>query len=169
MPTSSMKSMSRGGNKTMTHVPPLSRRRLIALAGAGAAGLTLPFGRPALAQGRPVKVGVLLPYSGTYAQLGEAITRAMELYIKQQGGKLAGRDITFVKLDDESEPPKAPELTTKLVQGEKVDVLIGTVHSGVAMGMAKIAREAGVTTLIPNAGVNALTRELCAKNVFRTS
>jgi len=48
-------------------------------------------------------------------------------------------------------------------------VLIGTVHSGVAMGMAKIARETGVTTLIPNAGVNALTRGLCAKNIFRTS
>jgi branched-chain amino acid transport system substrate-binding protein len=147
----------------------LTRRRLIALTGAGAAGLALPFPRPALAQGKPIKVGVLLPYSGTYAQLGEAITRAMELYIKQQGGTLAGRQINFVKLDDESEPPKAPELTTKLVQGENVDVLIGTVHSGVAMGMAKIAREAGVTTLIPNAGVNVLTRAQCAKNIFRTS
>ena len=119
--------------------------------------------------GRPIKVGVLLPYSGTYAQLGEAITRAMELYVKQQGGTLAGRAITFVKVDDESEPSKGAELTTKLVQGEKVDVLIGTVHSGVAMAMAKIAREAGVTTIIPNAGANALTRELCAKNIFRTS
>jgi branched-chain amino acid transport system substrate-binding protein len=147
----------------------LSRRRVLALAGAGAASLTLPFPRPALAQAKPIKVGLLLPYSGTYAQLGEAITRAMELYIKDKGGTLAGRQINFVKLDDESEPPKAPELTTKLVQGENVDVLIGTVHSGVAMGMAKIAREAGVTTLIPNAGVNALTRGLCAKNIFRTS
>jgi branched-chain amino acid transport system substrate-binding protein len=153
----------------MTDILPLSRRRLIALAGAATASLTLPFPRPAIAQGKAIKVGVLLPYSGTYAQLGEAITRAMELYVKKQGGTLAGRQINFVKLDDESEPPKAPELTTKLVSGEKVDVLIGTVHSGVAMGMAKIAREAGVTTLIPNAGVNALTRELCSKNIFRTS
>ncbi len=147
----------------------LSRRRLLALAGAGAAGLAVPFARPAFAQAKPIKIGVLLPYSGTYAQLGEAITRAMELYIKQQGGTLSGRSINFVKLDDESDPPKGPELTTKLVQGEKVDVLIGTVHSGVAMAMAKIAREDGVTTIIPNAGANALTRELCAKNIFRTS
>jgi branched-chain amino acid transport system substrate-binding protein len=55
------------------------------------------------------------------------------------------------------------------VQGEKVDVLIGTVHSGVAMAMAKIAREAGLPTLIPNAGANVLTRQQCAKNIFRTS
>lgn len=152
----------------MLHTP-LTRRRLLALSGAGAASLTLPFPRPALAQAKAIKVGVMLPYSGTYAQLGEAITRGMELYVKQQDGALAGRRIDFVKVDDESEPPKAPELATKLVQGEKVDVLIGTVHSGVAMAMSKIAREDGVTTIIPNAGANDLTRALCAKNIFRSS
>src|SRR6266540_429914 len=147
----------------------LSRRRVLSLAGAGAASLALPLPRPAIAQAKPIKIGVLLPYSGTYAQLGEAITRAMELYVKQQGGALAGRTIDFIKLDDESEPPKAPELTTKLVQGEKVDVLIGTVHSGVAMAMSKIAREEGVPTIIPNAGADVLTRAQCAKNIFRSS
>lgn len=148
----------------------LSRRRLVTLAaGAGAVGLAGPLMRPALAQGAPIKVGLLLPYSGTYAQLGEAITRAMELYVKQRGGALAGRAVTFVKLDDESEPPKAPELTTKLLQSEKVDVLMGSVHSGVAMAMSKIAREEGVPTIIPNAGADILTRALCAKNVFRSS
>jgi branched-chain amino acid transport system substrate-binding protein len=162
------RSFSREDAMTTT-VSGLSRRKLLALAGAGAASLTLPLARPAIAQARPIKVGLLLPYSGTYAQLGEAITRAMELYVKQQGGALAGRPITFVKLDDESEPPKAPELTTKLIQGEKVDVLVGTVHSGVAMAMSKIAREEGVPTIIPNAGANDLTRALCAKNIFRTS
>ena len=155
----------------MTKLPAdMSRRRLLALAaGAGAIGIAGPLMRPAIAQARPLKVGVLLPYTGTFAQLGEAITRAMELYVKQQGGALAGRSITFVKLDDESEPPKAPELTTKLVQGEKVDVLIGTVHSGVAMAMTKIAREEGLPTIVPNAGANVITRAQCAKNVFRTS
>lgn len=147
-----------------------TRRSVLALAGgAGASSLLLTLGRPALAQAKPIKIGLLLPYSGTYAQLGEAITRAMELYVKQQGGALAGRPISFVKLDDESEPPKAPELTTKLVQGEKVDVLMGSVHSGVAMAMSKIAREEGVPTIIPNAGADILTRQLCAKNIFRSS
>lgn len=147
----------------------VSRRRLLQLAGAGAAISALPLARPAIAQARPLKIGVLLPYTGTFAPLGEAITRAMELYVKQKGGSLASRQIAFVKLDDESAPPKAPELTTKLVQGEKVDILVGTVHSGVALAMSKIAREEGVPTIIPNAGANDLTRALCAKNIFRTS
>ncbi|MGA8295256.1 MAG: ABC transporter substrate-binding protein, partial [Rhodoplanes sp.] len=147
----------------------LTRRNLMVMAGAGATSLALPFARPAIAQAQPIKVGLLLPYSGTYAQLGEAITRAMELYLKQHSGKLAGREITFIKVDSEASPPKAPELTTKLVEGEKVDILTGPVHSGVAMAMTKIAREVGVPTIDTNAGANAITRQLCAKNVFRSS
>lgn len=150
----------------MTH----TRRTVLAGASAFAAtGLFAPFVRGASAQSGPLRVGVLLPYSGTYAQLGEAITRAMELYVKQNGDALAGRKITFVKVDDESEPTKATDLTNKLVLGEKVDVLVGTVHSGVAMAMAKIAKETGVPTLIPNAGANQITRAGCARNIFRTS
>jgi len=46
---------------------------------------------------------------------------------------------------------------------------VGTVHSGVAMGMVKIARETGVLFIIPNAGLGAATGALCAPNIFRTS
>lgn len=148
----------------------IDRRRILTLAGAaGASTIAMPFIRPSWAQTNTLKVGLLLPYSGTYAALGEAITNAMTLYTQQQGGKLAGRDIVFVKVDDASEPAKATENTTKLISGEKVDILTGTVHSGVAMAMAKMAREDGLPTLITNAGANAITRAQCAPNIFRTS
>jgi branched-chain amino acid transport system substrate-binding protein len=136
---------------------------------AGASLVTAPFIRPSWAQGSPLKVGVMLPFSGTYAQLGRAITQGMELYVKQKGGNLAGRAVTFVKLDDEAEPSKATDNTNKIVYGEKVDVLTGTVHSGVALAMAKIAREAGLPTLVTNAGANDLTGSLCSQNIFRSS
>ena len=55
------------------------------------------------------------------------------------------------------------------MQRDKVDVIVGTVHSGVQMGIQKVARDTGVLSLIPNAGVHASTRALCAPNVFRTS
>ena len=48
-------------------------------------------------------------------------------------------------------------------------MLIGTVHSGVQMGIHKVVSESGTLTIVPNAGNVAVTRELCAKNVFRTS
>jgi branched-chain amino acid transport system substrate-binding protein len=111
----------------------------------------------------------MLPYTGTFAQLGTAITNGFKLAVEERGGRLAGREIEYFTVDDESDPAKAPENANKLIQRDKVDVLIGTVHSGVAMGIAKVAREAGVLTIIPNAGADALTGPLCAPNIFRSS
>jgi len=116
-----------------------------------------------------VKVGLLLPYSGTYAGLGEAITNAFRMALAETGGTLGGREVEFVSLDDESNPGKAPENTNRLAVGDKVDFIVGAVHSGVAMGMLKVVRDTGTITVIPNAGANAATGPLCAPNVFRTS
>jgi branched-chain amino acid transport system substrate-binding protein len=57
----------------------------------------------------------------------------------------------------------------RLVGREKVDVVIGTVHSGVATAIVKVARESGTLLIIPNAGANEATGLLCAPNIFRTS
>lgn len=160
--------MTKGKQLGLTRRDFVQRSAAVVGTTAAAGSLGLPL-RAAFAQGAPVKVGILLPYSGTYAALGDAITNAMALKFSQLGGKLGGRPIEVVKIDSEAAPPKAPELTTKLINSEKVDFLIGPVHSGVAMGMAKIAREEGVITIVPNAGADQITGALCAPNVFRTS
>jgi branched-chain amino acid transport system substrate-binding protein len=150
----------------------LSRRRALGLIGAGAglaaAGSFMPT-RFAIGAQAKIKIGTLLPYSGTYTWLGESITNAFQLSIAQAGGKLGGREIEHIKVDSEAKPPKAAELTNKLIGQEKVDFIVGPVHSGVAMAMAKIAREEGTMTVIPNAGANQVTGPLCAPNIFRTS
>ncbi len=150
----------------------MTTRRLVlsrsaALVGAASTGLLLP--SLATAQSNKIRVGLMLPYTGTFAQLGVAIENGFRMALAEQGGKLGGREVEFFKVDDESEPSKGVENATKLVQRDKVDVLVGTVHSGVQMGIQKVARESGVLSLIPNAGVHAATRALCAPNVFRTS
>ena len=150
----------------------MSTRRLVlthsaALIGAASTALLLP--EIARAQSNKVRVGLMLPYTGTFAQLGVAIENGFRMAIAEQGGKLGGREIEYFKVDDESEPSKGIENASKLVQRDKVDVLVGTVHSGVQMGIHKVARDSGVLSLIPNAGVHAATRSQCAPNVFRTS
>ncbi|HEY7992128.1 MAG TPA: ABC transporter substrate-binding protein [Stellaceae bacterium] len=134
---------------------------------AAATGFVLP--RVSIGQAAKVKLGLMLPYSGTYAALGRNIDEALRLAIAQQGGKLGGREVDYVTLDDESDPPKGAERASKLVNGDKVDVLIGTVHSGVAAGMVKVAHDTGALLIIPNAGLVAATGPLCAPNIFRTS
>jgi len=143
---------------------------LAALSGASVAGALLP---ASLAQaqsvGAKIRVGLMLPYTGTYAQLGVAIENGFRLALAEHGGKFGGRELEYFKVDDESDPAKAPENANKLVQRDKVDVLVGTVHSGVEMGIIKVVRESGTLHIIPNAGADAATGGACAPNVFRTS
>jgi len=123
----------------------------------------------AAAQGKPVKVGFMLPYTGTYAALATAIENGFKLYVDEHGGKLAGQQIEYVRVDDESDPSKATDNVNKLIKRDQVDVVVGTVHSGVAMAMAKAAKDSGTLLIVPNAGADAVTGPMCAPNIFRTS
>ena len=125
----------------------------------------------ALAQGTsgPIKVGLMLPNSGTYAGLGSAIENGFKLYVQEQGGKLGGREVQYFKVDDESEPSKATDNVNKLIKRDNVDVLVGTVHSGVALAMAKAAKENNTLLIIPNAGADAITGAMCSANIVRSS
>jgi len=139
------------------------------LKGAAAASLAGALPMPAIGQGAPLKIGLMLPYTGTFAKLGKFIDDGFRLNVEQAGGKLGGRAIEYVQLDDESEPGKATDNMNRLVGRDKVDVVVGTVHSGVVMAMAKIAKDTNTMLVVPNAGANDVTRAMCAPNIWRTS
>ncbi len=151
----------------MSNKQAFGRREFLKTAAAAAGVVGLP--NFAFAQGAKIRIGLMLPYTGTYAQLGVAITNGFKLAVAENGGKLGGRELEYFTVDDESDPSKATDNANKLVTRDKVDVLIGTVHSGVEMGIVKIARETGVLHINPNAGAAAATGALCAPNIFRTS
>lgn len=123
---------------------------------------------PSAAAGK-IKVGFMLPYTGTYAALGTAIENGFRMYVQEQGGRLGGREVEYFKVDDESDPAKAPENANKLVKRDQVDVVVGTVHSGVQMGIVKVAKESNTLLIIPNAGADEATGPLCGPNIFRSS
>jgi branched-chain amino acid transport system substrate-binding protein len=124
----------------------------------------------ASAQGNaPIKVGFMLPATGTYANLGNMIESGFKLHVAEQGGKLGGREVQYFKVDDESDPAKANDNVNKLIKRDQVDVLVGTVHSGVASTMAKAAKESKTILIVPNAGADVITGPMCAPNIFRTS
>ena len=144
-----------------------NRRRFLALAAAGASAFVPA--RFAIGQEAKLKLGLMLPYSGTFAALGANITDALKLRIAEGGGRLGGREVEYVQVDDESNPAKARDNAARLLTRERADILIGTVHSGVALAMAQVAREENKFLIIPNAGANDLTRRNCAPTLFRTS
>jgi len=142
----------------------------ITLAAAALAALaSTTFVPAAQAQQAPLKVGLMLPATGTFAALGDMIEKGFKLYVQEQGGKLGGREIQYFKVDDESEPSKATDNVNKLIKRDNVDVLVGTVHSGVALAMARAAKESNTLLIVPNAGADAITGPQCAPNIFRSS
>ena len=135
---------------------------------AAAAALCVSAAAQAQAQA-PIKVGLMLPATGTFASLGNMIESGFKLYVKEQGGKLGGREIQYFKVDDESDPSKATDNVNKLIKRDNVDVLVGTVHSGVALAMAKAARDSNTLLIIPNAGAGDITGPMCSPNIVRSS
>ncbi len=152
----------------MTHQ--MTRRTLLTTASLAAAGVaTGPWVVRARAQGAPLKVGLVLPYTGVYAVLGESITQGMELVFARENWTVAGRKIEMIKEDDEMKPPVGVRKTEKLIDSDKVDILTGPVHSGILMGMRDKVHNSKTILIVSNAGADAISRERCSKWIFRTS
>jgi branched-chain amino acid transport system substrate-binding protein len=133
---------------------------------------SLAFASNAMAQPAstgPLKVGLMLPATGTFAALGDMIEKGFKLHVQELGGKLGGREIQYVKVDDESDPNKATDNVGKLIKRDQVDVIVGTVHSGVALAMARAAKDSNTLLIVPNAGADGITGAQCAPNIFRSS
>ena len=148
----------------------LTRRKFLGGASVVAAGTAVgPWVLRAHAQGAPIKIGVVLPYTGVYAVLGESITQAMEMVFARENWTVAGRKIEMVKEDDEMKPPVGIRKTEKLIDSDKVDILTGPVHSGILMGMRDKVHNSKTILIVSNAGADAISRERCSKWIFRTS
>jgi len=147
----------------------LTRRTLLATVSGAAAAATVSRAIRAEAQSPPVKIGVILPYTGVYAVLGESITQAMELVFARENWTVAGRKIEMIKEDDEMKPPVGIRKTEKLIDSDKVDILTGPVHSGILMGMRDKVHNSKTILIVSNAGADAISRERCSKWIFRTS
>ncbi len=148
----------------------VTRRTFLGGAAATAAGVAAgPWVLRAHAQSGPVKIGVVLPYTGVYAVLGESITQAMELVFARENWTVAGRKIEMIKEDDEMKPPVGIRKTEKLIDSDKVDILTGPVHSGILMGMRDKVHNSKTILIVSNAGADAISRERCSRWIFRAS
>ena len=115
----------------------------------------------------PVKLGVLLPYSGVYAQLGEDITSGMELYF-DENKDIAGRSIEIVQEDTEGDPQTGVQAARTLMEREGVDLLSGAVSTAVAYGVIDLVDREQMPFVISNALGNDATRG-DVEYVFRAS
>ena len=148
----------------------VTRRKFLATASVAAAGAAVgPWVLRAHAQGEPIKIGVVLPYTGVYAELGVSITQGMRLVFARENDRVAGRKILMIQEDDEMKPPVGIRKMEKLIDSDKIDILTGPVHSGILMGMRDKVHSSKTILIVSNAGADAISRERCSRWIFRTS
>jgi branched-chain amino acid transport system substrate-binding protein len=139
-------------DRRATNTGGLTRRRLMAGgAAAGAAVIAEPFGiaAPAIAQGAPLKIGVLSPLSGGMASLGNHKINGIRMFFAEKDNKVAGRPIQLIVEDDEFKPQEGLRKARKLVEQDNVDLLLGVLSSAIGYAVKEYvnrARRVWITT-----------------------
>lgn len=132
------------------------RRALLTL-GALAIGLALP----AAAGAQTVKVGVISSYSGAAggSVIADLMDKAINLYMKQNAGKLGAVKVELVRRDDTGiAPDTAKRLAQELITRDKVQFITGLIYTPNANAIAPLATEAKVPVVIMNAGTSSTMR-----------
>ncbi len=139
--------------------PRITRRRLLGAMGAAGALAAISGCRKGgeSAGGGRVKVGLIVPQSGVYAPLGTDMKRAWDLWLERHGGKLGKYEVETVVTDEGETPQTGVPAIQKLLQNDKVDILVGIVNSAIALGAKDMVAEAKKLLIVGNAGAGAIT------------
>jgi branched-chain amino acid transport system substrate-binding protein len=123
----------------------------------GAAALALLASpAPALAQDT-IKIGVIMPYSGQFADLATQMDNGIKLYVKQNGDTVAGKKIEFIRKDTGGVAPDvATRLAQELITRDNVDILAGFTLSPNAIAVSKVSAEAKKFMVIMNAATTVI-------------
>jgi len=140
------------------------RTLLVGLGGLAAACLAAA---PAGAQDT-IKIGIILPYSGQFADTGNQLDNAIKLYVKQHGETVAGKKIEFIRKDVGGiAPDTAKRLAQELVVRDKVDILAGFVLTPNALAAGDISEQAKKFMVVMNAATSIITTK--SQYMIRTS
>ena len=116
-----------------------------------------------------LKIGVVTTLSGPAAVLGQQLRNGLQLAIKDNGGKLGGREVELIVQDDELKPDVAVSKAKALIDRDKVEFVVGPIFSNILVAIMKPVTEGGAFLISPNAGTSNFAGKDCNANFFVTS
>src|SRR6202521_5671553 len=128
------------------------------IAGLAGAAALVAIASTASAQQGTVKIGLIMPYSGQFADTATQMDNAIKLYVKQHGDTVAGKKIEFIRKDTGGiAPDVAKRLAQELVVRDNVDILAGFVLTPNAMAAGDVSAEAKKFMVVMNAATAIIT------------
>jgi branched-chain amino acid transport system substrate-binding protein len=106
---------------------------------------------------QPVKVGLIMPYSGQFTDTAAQIDNGVKLYVSQHGDVVAGRKIEIIRRDSGGAPDAAKRLAQELIVRDNVDILAGFSLTPEALPVADLSAEARKFMVVMNAATSILT------------
>src|SRR5882757_1487310 len=148
----------------------VSRRTFMKYSAGAGAALASSVAAPAiLAQTRaPIRLGNLNSFTGAIAYAAEANLNAMNLYFDSINWTIAGRKIEIIKEDDQFNPQVGLQKVKKLVESDKVDLVVGVQASNVALAVLNYMKQQKAFYVVSGAGTDAITWDRYPY-LFRTS
>src|SRR4051794_3288198 len=123
---------------------------------------------PAAAQEK-IKIGVIVTLSGPAAALGQQVRDGFTLAVKDLGGKMAGRDVEVIAVDDELKPDGAVTKVKGLLERDKVDFVVGPIFSNILQAIHKPVTDTKTFLISPNAGPSSYAGKNCSPFFYVTS
>jgi len=117
----------------------------------------------------PIKIGFMAPYVGVFTQLGTDMDKGFRLCLEEIKYRMGGREVKFITADTEGKPSLGPTKVKQLVEKDRVHILAGIVHSGLAYSIRDYVHGHKIPLIITNAGGQKLTSELKSPYIFRVS
>jgi branched-chain amino acid transport system substrate-binding protein len=115
----------------------------------------------------PVRIGMIYSKQGPGSSIGQFLQRGSELAVEQAGGKVLGRKIEIVWLD-ESDPQGSQQNMQRLVDENKVVAVVGGNYSSNALAMMSVANRAKIPLILTGAAASDITGKSCSRYTFRT-
>ena len=143
-------------------------KRLFVRTVLGSAAAVAVTGAAWAQSGQPVKIGLLATLEGPFAAGGADGMRGAELAVIQRGGTVAGRKIEVIKASSDAKPDVAVNATRKLVEQDKVDIMVGPLSGGEGIAVKDYSKtQPQVTFINGGSGAQATTLVNPSTNFYR--
>jgi branched-chain amino acid transport system substrate-binding protein len=135
-------------------------------------GASQVIGAPFIVKSRadePVKIGMVDPLTGVLSALAQSEVDGAKYAVAEvnKKGGILGRQVQLLVEDSANDVGTGVQKTRKLIDRDKVDVILGDVNSGIAYAMSQVTNEKKVFHIVPGGHTDPITGSSCKWNVFR--
>jgi branched-chain amino acid transport system substrate-binding protein len=118
---------------------------------------------------KPIKIGALMTFSGPFSSFGDGLKKGMELYFEQNNYMIGNRKVEIIYEDDENNPQVALRKYHKLVDQDKVDLLMGIATSTILYAIRDEVDNGKIPLIVANAAGNDVSWDKKSEYIYRSS